>query len=174
MSDRLAVKAEDGEISRMNHVLILAVGIGIVAGLRSLTAPALVCWAAHLGWMNLQGTPLAFMGSAVAVGIFTVLAIVELVADTLPKTPPRTAAVGLIARIIMGGLCGACIYAAGAATPIVGAVMGIIGALIGTYAGYHTRRALVNGLKVKDIFIAIPEDIIAIVLAYCIVTRVPH
>jgi uncharacterized membrane protein len=153
----------------MNHVLLLALGIGIVAGLRSLTAPALVAWAAHLGWINLQGTPLAFMGSAVAVGLFTLLAILELVADVLPKTPARTAPVGLIARIIMGGLCGACMYAAAAATPLVGAIVGIVGAVIGTYGGYYIRHSLVNNLKVKDIMIAIPEDIVAIGLAYFIV-----
>lgn len=153
----------------MNHVLLLAVVIGIVAGLRSLTAPALVSWAAHLGWLNLQGTPLAFMGSAVAVGIFTLLAIVELVGDVMPKTPARTTPVPLIARIVMGGLSGACLYVAGGQSLVVGAVLGVIGALIGTYAGYHIRKALVTGLKVKDIMIAIPEDIIAIGIAYWVV-----
>ncbi|MGD0932204.1 MAG: DUF4126 family protein [Candidatus Korobacteraceae bacterium] len=153
----------------MNHVLLLAVGIGVVAGLRAMTAPAFVSWAAYSHWINLAGTPLAFMGSPITVGIFTLLAIVELVADVMPKTPPRTAPVGLIARIVTGGLSGACIYAAAAATPITGAILGIIGALIGTYGGYHIRRALDNSLKVKDIFIAIPEDIVAFVLAYCIV-----
>ena len=29
--------------------LFLAFGIGVVAGLRSMTAPAIVTWAAHLG-----------------------------------------------------------------------------------------------------------------------------
>lgn len=153
----------------MTHVLVLALLIGIVAGLRSLTAPALVSWAAHLGWLNLQGTPLAFMGSAVAVGIFTLLAIVELIADVLPKTPPRTAPVGLIARLVMGGLSGACLYVNAGQSLIVGAVVGALGAVIGTYAGYHIRRALVSGLKVKDILIAIPEDIVAIALAYWVV-----
>ncbi|MGA2905200.1 MAG: DUF4126 family protein [Candidatus Korobacteraceae bacterium] len=153
----------------MNQALLLAGGIGLVAGLRSLTAPAFVSWAAYLHWINLAGTPLAFMGSPIAVGIFTFLAIVELIADVLPKTPPRTAPMGLIARIVTGGLSGACIYAAAAAAPIVGAMLGIIGAVIGTFAGYHIRRALVSGLKVKDIVIAIPEDMVAIVLAYCIV-----
>jgi len=154
----------------MNHALLLAVGIGFVAGLRSLTAPAFVCWAAYLHWISLVGTPLAFMGSPIAVGIFTLLAIVELIADVLPQTPPRTAPVGLIARIIMGGLSGVSIYAAAAARPpLTGLIVGVIGAVIGTYAGYNIRRALVNGLKVKDIFIAIPEDIVAFVLAYWIV-----
>ncbi len=153
----------------MNHVLLLALIIGIVDGLRSLTAPALVSWAAHLGWLNLQGTPLAFMGSVAAVAIFTLLAIVELVGDVMPKTPARTTPVPLTARIIMGGLCGACLYAAAAQSLAVGAVLGIIGALIGTYAGYHLRKALVNGLKVKDVMIAIPEDIVAIGIAYFVV-----
>lgn len=123
-----------------------------------------------MGWINLHDSPLSFMGSPIAVGIFTLLAIVELVADKLPKTPARTAPVGLIARIIMGGLCGACLYAAGAAAPIPGAVFGIIGALIGTFAGYHIRHALVTKLNVKDILIAVPEDIIAILLA-CVIVR---
>ncbi len=153
----------------MNHVLMLAVVIGIVAGLRSLTAPALVSWAAHLGWLNLQGTPLAFMGSTVAVAIFTLLAIVELIGDVMPKTPARTTPVPLIARIVLGGLSGACLYAAASQSLPVGAILGIIGALIGTYGGYHIRKALVNGLKVNDILIAIPEDIIAIGVAYWVV-----
>jgi len=151
----------------MNH--LLAIGIGFVAGLRSLTAPALVSWAACLGWLNLHGTPLAFMGSRVAVGLFTLLAIVELIGDVLPKTPPRTTPVPLIARLVMGGLCGASIYAAAAAALVMGAVLGIIGAVIGTYLGYYARKSLVASLKVNDILIAIPEDIVAIGLAYLIV-----
>jgi uncharacterized membrane protein len=89
------------------QVLLLAFLIGVVAGLRSLTAPALVSWAAHRSWLNLNNTPLSFMGSTVAVVIFTLLAVVELVADQLPSTPSRTAPPGLIARIVLGGLSGA-------------------------------------------------------------------
>jgi uncharacterized membrane protein len=156
----------------MHQIFILAIAIGFVAGLRAMTAPALVCWAAHLGWINLHNSPLSFMGSPIAVGIFTLAAIGELINDKLPKTPPRTAAMSFIARLIMGGLSGACLYAAAAATPVVGAILGIIGAVIGTYVGYYVRRSLVSSLKVKDIFIAIPEDIIAIVLAYLVVRSV--
>ena len=87
--------------------LLLAFGSGVVAGLRSLTAPAVVAWAAHIGWINLHGSPLAFMGAVWAVAIFTVLAVVELVADQLPTTPSRTAPIGLSARIVTGALTGA-------------------------------------------------------------------
>src|SRR5215469_9270288 len=108
----------------MHSVFLLALAIGFVAGLRSMTAPALVSWAAHLQWIHLQGTPLSFMGSPIAVGIFTLAAIGELVADKLPKTPARTALGPLVARIVMGALCGACLYAAAAATPVIGALIG--------------------------------------------------
>ena len=66
--------------------LLLAFGIGVVAGLRSMTAPAIVAWAAHLGSINISGSRLVFVGSAWAVGIFTLGARREFVADELPTT----------------------------------------------------------------------------------------
>ena len=74
-----------------SEVILLAFLIGVVSGLRSLTAPAAVAWAAHLGWIKLGGRLLAFMGSTAAVAIFTLAALGELVADKLPSTPSRTA-----------------------------------------------------------------------------------
>ena len=107
--------------------LLLAFGIGVVTGLRSFTAPAVVAWAAHLGWINLHGSVLAFMGSKWSVGIFTILALLELVADQLPSTPPRTGAAGLSARIVTGALTGAALAVAGGAALGMGAVVGAIG-----------------------------------------------
>src|SRR3954452_16399458 len=80
----------------LNYVFVLALGIGIVAGLRSLTAPAVVALGAHLRWLNLHGSTLAFMGSTMAVAVFSAVAIGELIADKLPMTPNRTAPVGLL------------------------------------------------------------------------------
>jgi uncharacterized membrane protein len=153
-----------------NHVFLLAVGIGIVAGLRAMTAPALVSWAAHLGWLNLHGTPLAFMGSIVTVAIFSLAAIGEYVNDKLPKTPSRTAPPSVIARMVMGGLSGACLCAASSQSLLLGVLLGAIGALIGTFGGYQVRTRLVRALHVKDIFVALPEDLIAISLAYLLVS----
>jgi uncharacterized membrane protein len=59
----------------VNYVFVLALGIGIVPGLRLLTAPAVVAWGAHLSWLNLHGSLLAFMGSTTAVAVFSLLAI---------------------------------------------------------------------------------------------------
>jgi uncharacterized membrane protein len=65
-------------------VLFLSFLLGSVDGLRSLTAPAVVCWAAHLGWLHFAGTKLAFVDRPVTLIVFTLLAIVELVLDKLP------------------------------------------------------------------------------------------
>jgi len=153
-----------------NYVFALAVGIGIVAGLRSLTAPAVVSWAAHLGWLNLQDSPLAFMGSTAAVAIFSLLAIIEYVNDVLPKTPRRTTTGPLIARIVLGGLSGACLCASAGQSLLAGAVLGGIGGVIGAFAGYEARKRLVSSLKVKDVFIAIAEDLVAIGLGFFLVS----
>ena len=152
-------------------ILLLAAGIGLVAGLRSLTAPAVVAWAAHLGWINLHNSPLAFMGSKWAVVILSVLAVVELVADQLPSTPARTGAMGLSARIVTGALTGACLAAAGNAALWLGAVAGIVGAIVGAFGGYKARVGLVRSLRVPDFVIAIPEDAIAIGLGLLLTSR---
>ena len=155
----------------MNYVIVLTLGIGFAAGLRSLTPPAVVAWAAHLGWLNLNNSPLAFMGSPIALIIFSLLAVFELIADLLPSTPKRTAPVPLVARILMGGLCGASVCAAGNQSLIIGAIFGALGGVIGALAGYEVRRKLVAALNIKDIFIALLEDLVTIGLACFFVTR---
>lgn len=154
-----------------NYILAFAFGIGVVAGLRSLLAPAAVSWAVYLGWLTLQGSPLAFMGSIVAVATFSFLAMGELIADLLPIIPKRTAPAPLVARILMGGLCGACLCVSANHSLTLGAVLGGAGGVMGAFIGYEVRRRLVGSLKVKDIFIALPEDLIALGLAWLFVSR---
>jgi uncharacterized membrane protein len=151
--------------------VLLALGIGVVAGLRSLTAPAVVAWAAYLGWLNLHGSPLAFMGSGWAVGIFTLLALVEFVTDQLPTTPSRTTAVPLGARIVMGALTGACLGVAGGAALWLGALLGTIGGIAGAFGGYQARVGLVRALHVPDFVVAVPEDLVAIGVGLLIASR---
>ena len=153
----------------MNYAFLLAVGIGIVAGLRSLTAPAVVAWGAYIGWLNLHGSPLAFMGSMIAVAIFSLLAIGELIADKLPIIAKRTAPAPLLARIITGGLCGACLCAAAGQSIVVGAILGGIGGIVGAFLGYGIRRRL--SAHMNDLPVALCEDAVAIGLALFLVSR---
>jgi uncharacterized membrane protein len=154
-----------------SYILLLSFGIGVIAGLRSLTAPAVVAWAAQRGWLNLHGTALSFMGSAATVAIFTILAIVELVADQLPSTPARTKPPGLIARILLGGLSGAAISLAVGQSAAIGACLGAAGGVAGAFVGYQARTGLVRALKVPDIVIALLEDLVAVAGALFFVTR---
>jgi uncharacterized membrane protein len=153
----------------LNYILILALGIGIVAGLRSLTAPAVVAWAAHLNWLNLHGSPLAFMGSTVTVAIFSLLAIGELIADKTPIISKRTAPAPLMARVVTGGLCGACLCAAAGKSLLAGALIGGIGGFVGAFLGYGIRTRL--DLHVKDLAVAVCEDVVAVGLALFLVSR---
>jgi len=149
------------------NVLLLALLIGIVAGLRAMTAPAAVSWAARLGLPGLAGTWLGFLGAVWAPWVFSALAIAELVSDQLPSTPSRTVPVQFATRLIAGALAGAAITAGGAG-PGGGAVAGVIGAVIGTLGGKAFRARLAAALK-SDRPAALIEDALALAGAVLIV-----
>jgi len=151
--------------------ILLAFLIGVFAGLRSLTAPAVVSWATYLGWLKLDGPP-ALFGHVASVAIFTVLAIAELVADKLPKTPARTAPLGLGARIVTGAISGAAVAVAGNPAAALGAVVGAVGGVVGAFAGYQARVRLVKALGTRDLFVALLEDAIAIAGSILVVSHV--
>jgi uncharacterized membrane protein len=141
--------------------------IGIVAGLRAMTAPAAVSIGAYLGRLALAGTPLAFLASVYAAGILGVLALVELVTDQLPSTPSRKVPMQFGARLLTGGLSGAAIGASGGSLA-AGLVAGVIGALIGTLGGAAFRARLASMFG-SDPPAAFTEDAVAIGLAVLIV-----
>jgi uncharacterized membrane protein len=146
----------------MIGALIAAFGLGFVGGLRSMTAPAVVAWAATMGWMRLGDSPLAFMGSRWVVAIFTAAALAEFIGDLLPAAPARTQPFPLTARIVVGLFAGASVAFAGGFTLWFGILWGALGAVAGAFGGYRARVGLVRKLRVPDAAIAIPEDIIAI------------
>lgn len=151
--------------------LLLPLLIGIVAGLRAMTAPAAVSWAARLGWLHLGATPLAFLGYLATPWIFTVFALGELVTDQLPSTPSRTVPIQFGTRLLTGGLSGAAIGASSGAL-VAGAVAGVIGAVIGTLGGRAFRGGLATAFG-SDRPAALIEDAIAIGGAYLILVALP-
>jgi uncharacterized membrane protein len=141
--------------------MVCAFLIGVFGGLRCMTAPAVTAWVVYLGWIKLDW-PLAYIGTLTSVLIFTLLAVGELIVDKLPNTPSRTEPMGLIARIVAGGLCGACIAAGGGFNAILGAAFGAIGGVVGCFAGYQARVKSVKALGAKDFSVAVVEDLVAI------------
>ncbi|MER9219682.1 DUF4126 domain-containing protein [Mesorhizobium sp. M0644] len=149
---------------------IFALLIGIVAGLRAMTAPAAVAWGAWLGWLPVADTWASFMGHWIAVGIFTILAIAEPVTDQLPSAPSRKVPQQFGTRIVLGAFTGAVIGATGGAI-IGGLIAGAVGAVIGTLGGAEARKRLAAAFG-KDPPAAFIEDAVAIVGGLLIVAAV--
>jgi uncharacterized membrane protein len=147
----------------------LALVLGIVAGLRSMTPLAVVAWAAHWGRLQLDGTPLTFLDSTAARYILLVAMLAELVADKLPFTPARTGTGSFIGRVVTGGLAGAALAIGLGGSLASGAVAGGLGAVVGTLGGYRARTGLVRKLRVPDFPIALIEDLVAIGTALLVV-----
>ena len=151
--------------------LLLAFLIGFFGGLRALTAPAATAWAVYFGWLKMA-RPLSLIGSLPAAAILSLMAVAELVADKLPQTPSRTAPLGLIARIVIGALTGACVTTSRAQTVLLGATLGAIGGIVGCFVGYKARTESVKALATRDMNVALLEDLIAIGGSLWVVSQV--
>ena len=152
-------------------IFLLALVMGIVAGLRAMTAPAAVSWAAHAGLLDLGGSWLAFLGYAFTPWVLTVLALGEFVTDQLPSTPSRTVPIQFATRVLTGGLSGAAIGVAGGSL-VTGLVAGMIGAVIGTLGGHTVRGRLASAFG-SDRPAALLEDAVAIGAALLAMIALP-
>lgn len=146
-------------------IYVLALLIGVTAGLRAVMPLAAISWGAYLGWIDLSATPAAFLGNIIAVIIITLLAIGELITDQLPKTPSRKVPMQFGARIVMGALSGALLMPS---NWIIGLLLGAVGAVIGTYAGAELRSSFAKAFR-RDLPAALIEDLIAVILAILVV-----
>jgi len=150
-------------------IYALALAIGVIAGLRAMTAPAAVSWAAYCGSLPLDDTPLAFLASPWAVGILSLLALAELIGDKRASTPSRKVPMQFGARLISGALAGAAIGVS-ADMLVPGLVAGILGAVIGTYLGAALRGAMARSFG-GDLPAALIEDVVAVGGAFLIVSQ---
>lgn len=154
--------------------LLLALLIGVVAGLRALTPPAVVAWGGALGWISLEGTWAEWLTHPITVTVLTILLVVELVTDQLPNTPARTVAVQFVARLFTGAFAGAVLItgvleAAKVGTVVSGVGAGLVGAVLGTMGGYRARKALVERNGGSDLPVALVEDVIAVLGGFAVV-----
>ncbi len=131
--------------------------LGLVTGLRTMTAMMVLCWFAYRGHLPVEGTWAFWSGNLITAVVFSVLAVGEYIGDKLPKTPNRIAPGPLMARLVLGGLVGAIV-----APGIEGSILlGGGGALLGAFGGFLIRRALGQNLECKDWHVAVTEDILA-------------
>ena len=142
-------------------VIVLALLIGVIAGLRAMTAPAVVAWGAFLGWIDVDGKWSEWIAHPITVAVLTIFLLVELVTDQLPKTPSRKTAPQFLTRLIMGAFAGAVIGSAFFHTfSSIGA--GIVGAVLGTMGGAAARERFASARDGQDRPGAILEDVVAV------------
>ncbi len=144
-------------------IIIFALLIGIVAGLRAMMPLAAISWMAATGHLDLSGSWLAFLGYRWTPYIFTLLAAVELVTDQLPSTPSRKVPAQFGTRVLTGAIGGAALGIPSGGW-VIGLVAGAIGAVIGTYGGAAARGWLAASFG-RDLPAAIIEDMLAIAIA---------
>jgi uncharacterized membrane protein len=153
---------------------ILAIPLlGAATGMRTFTPMAVICWFAYTGYLPLDGTWAVWVANLVTAIVFTVLALGELIADKLPRTPDRTSTGPLLARLIFGGLVGGIIAANMNGSEFEGIILGVGGALVGAFGGHMIRREIVERMGCKDWPVAVAEDLVAVgfaVVALGIVT----
>lgn len=146
----------------MPNTYLQAACLGVVAGMRSMGAPALV--SGHLEHSQSPGlgpSPLRWLGTAKAANVTKFLAVGEIIGDKLPFTPSRIAPGPLFGRVASGGLCGAALCTAGGKRAGLGAALGVAGAVAGAFGFYHLRRTLGQKLPIPDPILGAVEDALA-------------
>ena len=144
--------------------------IGIVAGMRSMTAPALVSYKLSRTQPDpIPNSTLHFLTSPKAANVFALMAGGELIGDKLPNSPNRIAPPVLSGRIATGALSGAALSEADGQSSVTGALLGAIGALAGTVAFFHLRTWLNHEKGIPDLAVALVEDAMTVGAGWVIV-----
>jgi uncharacterized membrane protein len=147
---------------RSGQVLGRALGLGAVAGIRSMSAPALLSRAASRGDIEgIEGTTFAFLASPRAARILTVLAVGEALADKLPFSPDRISPPGLVGRMASGGLVGAALFAAAQHRAAIGAGLGLLASAAASYPSYYLRVKTQERLGLPNWAVGLVEDALA-------------
>jgi uncharacterized membrane protein len=144
---------------------VQTVGVGIIAGMRSVSAPAFV--SDHLSQSEseaLADSPLKYLGRPRIASMFRIAAAGEMVADKLPIIPDRILAGSLAGRAASGALCGAALCKAEGQRAADGAIIGGISAVVSAFAFYYLRRSLARTTIVPDALLGVAEDALVIAI----------
>ena len=138
--------------------LAVSAGLGAVAGMRSMLAPALLAPRARAR----DGVVGAALGSRAASRVTPILAVLELMADKWPRMPSRIGPLPLLGRLVSGAMAGMSPQERhGRKRATAGALLGAAGALAAAFGGYHLRR-LAARHRVPGFLAGLFEDAVAV------------
>ena len=142
-----------------------ALGLGAVAGIRSMTAPALLSREASRGALaGIGGTPFAPLASPRTARILAVLAVGEAIGDKFWAAPDRISVPGLLGRILSGALVGAALFASEGKRGAAGGALGTVSAVVAAYRSYHLRVGARERLGAPNAALGLAEDAVALSL----------
>ena len=137
--------------------------MGVVTGMRSMTALAVLCWFAWLrllpetGWAAWSAT----LAAAIVLGL---CALGEYAGDLSSRAPSRTTALPMSVRVLFGGVAGALCAHALSDPAAGGVVFGVVGVPIGAYGGVRLRVWLAKKVG-RDWPVGVGESAVALGLA---------
>jgi uncharacterized membrane protein len=135
-----------------------AVGLGAIAGMRSMSAPAVTAY--MLKRRPTDDLILKLIRSDKSIKIITVLAAAELIADKLPFAPARIKPVSVIVRGISGALSSMLIAKEKKKDKKIAGRIGLIVSIISTFVFYYLRREAGKKLKIDDYLLGLTEDLL--------------
>jgi len=139
------------------------VGIGLLAGMRSASAPAITSYIlSHHKSKVLAKSGLSFMQTNIIANGLKYMAIAEFIGDKLPTAPNRIKPVAVTARCIAGALAGAGIFKASGGNTWLGALIGSSTAIASTFGSFFLRKATVKASGVVDPIIGALEDALVV------------
>ncbi|QNH63392.1 DUF4126 family protein [Hymenobacter sediminicola] len=139
------------------------VGLGTIAGFRSMTAPALLTGnLAKFHPQALAGSPLRYLQKPLVATGFKLLAGGELVGDKLPQTPNRIAPPVLLGRLLSGALVGATLYKINHGKTLNGALLGSAVAGLATFGSFWLRKKTTDESGLPSALVGGLEDILVL------------
>ena len=136
-----------------------ALGFAALAGMRSMSAPALLShFLSRHPTRNLRFSPLRMLQKPLVASAFKLAAAGEMVMDKLPTTPDRTAPPVLLGRLLSGALVGATWYKARRGSSATGAVVGGLGAVLATFVSYGLRVGISRRAGLPVAAVGVGED----------------
>ena len=147
-----------------SNLALRAAGLGAIAGLRSMAAPAALSRAAAAGRVGgLRDTPFAVLSSSKVSALLTLLEVGELIGDKLPMTPSRTSLPPLLGRAASGAVVGGALSTSERHRTVPGAAFGAAAAVVAAYAGERLRALASEKTGLPDPVVALAEDTVALV-----------
>src|SRR5688572_6246669 len=161
MKSKQPKKSKKGKKGLKEHANLQALGLGAIAGMRSMAAPAIL---SHFLTNDpagaLYNTKLRYLQRPFVATGLKFLAGAELIGDKLPTTTSRISPPQLAARVFSGAVVGATVAGANEKSKVKGAMLGMVGAVVASFGFYFLRKKLGQESGLPNMVLGLAEDAI--------------